>query len=1004
MSKVKFRFESDLEYQHRAIEAVCGLFEGQGNSQSPFTVLLPRRIDYLDNFNSVDCGTGNKLSLSEDDILANLRRIQEKNGQPLSVSRKYSDERDAWDFSVEMETGTGKTYVYLRTIFELHKRYGFSKFMIVVPSIAIKEGVFKSIELMQEHFRHLYEGAPMHPTLYDGGREDVRNYARSNKLEIMVATIQALYESGGRIMHSADETGIAPVTYIRQCRPIVIVDEPQNIAEKGESALISLNPLCTLRYSATHRNRLHPLYSLNAVDASNQKLVKEIEVAGLTMTHNAPNYLKVTKIAKNGSTAEIELLDDLMGKYVKVKVKDGDELGNIVSNEFYTHVKVDQILENGVQFVPDSVGFIPLGQTTNDPNDEEMVRMMIRVTIKIHLERSLKLKPRGIKVLSLFFLDSVSNYRDYENEENNFNGRYADIFEEEYAKLANKPEYIGLWNNGKPLPAREVHAGYFAVDKAKKFVELSDKYIRDGEGKDDREKNALKEAYRLIMQDKDELLSMEHPLQFIFSHTALREGWDNPNVFQVCVLRETKSPISRRQIIGRGLRICVDKDGKRVRDEGVNTLTVVAKEHFNAFAEKLQKEYERDGFRFGVITVEKLGAILLPGLQGEDNELLGQNRAKQLLNVLVEHGLIDGSGMLTDETNQSLREGTLILPPSCGELVPEEQRQPLEQALMQVLKDATRKVNIRPVGQAQELKVRDKWKNNALFLNLWERIKHRSIYDVSFDTNDLINNIVKDAEPELNGIPAVRILIDYAGIVYHQGGIEAERHAGEHRDIDVTDNPISDIIGELADKTNLTRRTIVEILMRLKESTRKKVRVNCVEFVRRLAVVIQKKLQELMVNGISYRPVVVGEHEYNLQQFLSPQQIGDIMNVIKTSEKCLTDSIVCDHGSSPERRFADDADKDESVKFYVKLPKSFSIPTPLGSYNPDWALVKEDAGKEVLYFVVETKSTSLFSDLRDPEKLKIKCAYAHFDAIKKHEMIENPVRFCGPVSKLSDVH
>lgn len=1027
MSKVKLQFEADLAYQHRAIEAVCNLFEGQGNAVSPFTVMLPPKEGEL-GLRDTDLGTGNKLSLTDEEILQNLKGIQERNGQVLSESKSYLAEqtvgkkkksvlRAAWDFTVEMETGTGKTYVYLRSIYELHKRYGFSKFIIVVPSIAIKEGVFKSIELMREHFRTLYDGVAMHACLYDSAKiGEVCNYARSNKLEIMVCTIQAITaiqkeaehndtpkRGAQRVMYTANEKtgGMEPIHYIRQCRPIVIVDEPQNVGEKGElNGIALLEPLCTLRYSATHRNLCHPLYILNPVEASNQKLVKHIEVAGCTISKNTSGlpYIKVLKVGeKKGETyAKLRLLQDLQGKSKDMEVHVGDNLDLVTRNEIYTGIVVQQIRENGVLFSPESIGVIGTGEDNTGSDNAAIVEQMIRETIKKHLERAALLRPKGIKVLSLFFLDSVSNYREYD-ENGRKPGRYAEIFEREFNKWSSLPQYCSLWADGAPPAADTVHDGYFSIDKKGK------KEIWTNTKENDRS-DAAKRAYELIMRDKERLLSLDEPLQFIFSHTALREGWDNPNVFQVCVLRsdfETASEISRRQIIGRGLRICVDKHGRRVREEGVNTLTIVAKEHFEEFAEKLQHEYEEDGMKFGVVTPQLLGAVTLPTRQGEE-ELLGQERGKMVLASCTAAGIIDAQGKLSDTANQQLQEGTFILPDSCLDAVPEEQRPAMQHALLHVLTEATRKVSVTDANKRHELKVRDKWRDNAHFLALWERIKTRTIFEVKFSTETLIRRVVNNVQQDLLSIPPVLLCMGIAGITYRNGGISTELKGTKHTVIDTSNNPVPDIVSEIVDKTELTHRTVVRILRSLPEPVLNKVRDNCAEFLRRIIRGIQRELEALMVDGICYRPVIIGEREYGKQLFLTPQQVGDIKNVIATSEKCLTEQIVCDSGSKPERNFARDADLDESVKFYIKLPDSFTIPTPLGKYNPDWAMVKHEDGQDILYFVVETKGSNLSGDLRTKEGLKIQCARAHFKALARQT--HNPIKFCGPVSKLIDIH
>ena len=591
---MKLQFDKNLEYQQQAIASVVDLFNGQTPMQTNFTVSAYNgQIGLFDSGN----GIGNRLELDEEEILKNLYEVLLRNGLPQTKTLKAGN----YDFDVEMETGTGKTYVYLRTILELHKNYGFSKFIIVVPSIAIKEGVYKSLQITEEHLKGLYDNTIYNYFIYDSGNlEQVRSFAVSNNIEIMIINIDAFRrsfsdptkESKANIIHRTNDrlNGMKPIELIQETRPFVIIDEPQSVdtTPKSKEAIKSLNPLCTLRYSATHVEKHNLVYKLDAVDSYNLGLVKQIEVAGFaTKDYHNNAYLKLLSVnnKKTPITARIEMdVKDNKGevKRTAVTVKRGDDLyDKSKGRDVYEGYIISEIYcEEGNEYVaftskPD---ILRIGKPIGDVDDLAVKEQQIRKTIEEHLNKELVLNKQGVKVLSLFFIDRVANYRYYDENGNPQKGIYATLFEKHYNDLIRQPKYNTLFKDiDLDTAAEEVHNGYFSADKKGVLKDTN------GSTQDD------EDAYSLIMKDKERLLSFDTKLRFIFSHSALREGWDNPNVFQICTLNETKSEVKKRQEIGRGLRLCVNQDGERLQGFSINTLTVMANESYEEFAKLCRK-------------------------------------------------------------------------------------------------------------------------------------------------------------------------------------------------------------------------------------------------------------------------------------------------------------------------------------------------------------------------------------------------------------------------------
>jgi type III restriction enzyme len=979
---MKLHFEPDLDYQLDAIDAVCELFRGQEICRTEFTVTRDpadgqMRLGFAQN----DLGIGNRLALLEDELLKNLKDIQIRNG--LGPTESLA----SVDFTVEMETGTGKTYVYLRTIFELNRRFGFTKFVIVVPSIAIKEGVYKSLQITEDHFKGLYAGVPFDYFLYDSGKlGQVRNFATSAQIQIMVVTVGAINKKDVNNLYKDSEKtgGEKPIDLIRTTRPIVIVDEPQSVdgglSGAGKQALDAMTPLCTLRYSATHVDKHHMIYRLDAVDAYERRLVKQIEVAAATVedAHNKP-YVRVIAVnSKRGIiSAKVELdVGTTSGvQRREVVVQDGDDLEQTTKRAIYADCRIGEIrVAKGEEFmelrVPGSEQYLRPGQAWGDVDALAVQREMIRRTIKEHLDKEKRLRPQGIKVLSLFFIDEVARYRQYDPDGNSVKGDYARIFEEEYSRLANHPDYRTLFAEvDLSRAAEEVHDGYFSIDKRSKRPVDTEEGNQTG-------REAAEQAYNLIMRDKEKLLSFETPLKFIFSHSALREGWDSPNVFQICTLRDIQTERERRQTIGRGLRLCVNQYGQRLRGFEVNTLTVVATESYEEFAEKLQKEIEDEtGIRFGMVETHQFAAVTVTATDGTAAPL-GVDQSKALWDHLKEHGYIDARGKVQDTLRAALKADEVKLPQSF---------EPLAGQITQILRKLAGRLEIKNADERRQVRPRQAVLHSPEFKELWDRIKHKTTYRVEFDNEKLVESCIKalrDAPP----IPKTRLQWRKADLAIGKAGVDAtERQGAQTVVLDEADIELPDLLTQLQDRTQLTRRTIHRVVTgsgRLDDFRR-----NPQAFIEVAAEAINRRKRLAVVDGIRYQRLGDG-HYYAQELFEQEELTGYLRNMLAETEKSVYDHVVYDSGI--EADFADGLEKNDAIKVYAKLPGWFTIPTPLGPYNPDWAVLVEKDGAERLYFVVETKSSLFKDDLRDKEGAKIECGKEHFKAL---EIREGPAKY-----------
>jgi type III restriction enzyme len=989
---MKIQFDPNLDFQQDSVAAISDIFKGQEicrtnftvsplkyDPQMPLTVMEPSPADS-------HLGVGNRLKLLEEELLENIRGIQLRNGLRPAEGLEGNKFKEFNDFTVEMETGTGKTYIYLRTIFEMNRLYGFSKFIIVVPSVAIKEGVFKSLQMTEEHFRGIYDNIQYDYFVYDSQKlGQVRGFATNDYLQIMVINIDAFRksftdpkkENKANIIHRPHDrmTGSRPIEFIQATNPIVIIDEPQSVATtpKSREAIRSLNPLCTFRYSATHIEKHQMMYKLDAVDAYQKKLVKQIEVTS-TQVEDSYNkaFIKLLKVdhKKSPITAQIEM--DIHQKNGRVKrmrktVRTGDDLLDISGGrDVYDGYIIEEIYcEPGKEYVSftSKPEILRLGQTVGDLDEDEFKRLQIRKTVEAHLDKELKLRPKGIKVLSLFFIDKVANYRWYDDDGNSRQGKYAVIFEEEYARAIRKPKYDTLFQEVERETAPQgVHDGYFAIDKKKDAGGRGRLKDSTGEGKT----LADESAYQLIMRDKETLLSFDSKLKFIFSHSALKEGWDNPNVFQICTLNETASMMKKRQEIGRGLRICVDQNGERVHGFDVNTLTVMANESYDQFARELQKEIETEvGIKFGVVE-KHLFAGIVKSLENGRPQYVGVEASEALWDHLKDKGYIDAKGKIQDSLRSDLKNGKVELPDTFA-----AQAEPITR----ILKKVAGKLNIKDGNKKETVRL-----NKAVFLGkefkaLWERIKYHTTFRVDFDVEDLIQKCSEEINQNLV-VGRTRFVTQTTTLDIDRGGVQTGKLLEQRALYEGRDYRLPDIVTYLQNETNLTRRTLVEILKR--SDKLQEFKANPQKYIEQVSTIIRHQMRVFIVDGIKYQKIG-NDHYYAQELFERNELLGYLGQNMLESKKSVYDHVIFD--SDVEEGFAKSFELNEDIKVYAKLPPWFTIDTPLGSYNPDWAVLVEMDGAERLYFVVETKG-SLFTDaLRPTEQAKIDCGRRHFKAL-----------------------
>lgn len=1009
------KFESNLEYQGEAINSICDIFEGEEIFQSNFSI-APLKDDAGRMFQSFTIGIGNSIKMIEEDMLANIQRIQLRNGLPQSTVQSFK--KDGMNFSVEMETGTGKTYVYLKTIFELNRRYGFTKFIIVVPSIAIKEGTKKSLEMTKDHFKSEYENLVYDYFVYDPAKlEQVRSFATADTIQIMVINIDAFRKSfenddennKSNIIHRYnDKLGHKPIDLIKEANPIVIIDEPQSVdnTDKAKEAIAALNPLCCLRYSATHRNPYNMMYKLDSIDAYELKLVKQIEVATATVEgFQNDAYIDLVKVDnKSGIKAQVELDIQKKGKVdrKKVWVSQGKDLFDITGRDQYEGYIVEDIWFDGESWYMSFTSndkVVKQGIPAGSLSDEMVKREQIRMTIEAHLDKELVLNPQGIKVLSLFFLDKVANYRVYDAEGNRQNGKYAQIFEEEYNRLIRKPKYHSLFNELKDrsLEVSKIHDGYFSIDKRGKASDKKDKfeYFVDTSGKTAKDDD----AFNLIMSKKEELLSFDTPLRFIFSHSALREGWDNPNVFQICTLNETTKEVKKRQEIGRGLRLCVNQDGERVKGFEVNTLTVMANESYEAFAKALQNEIEEDtGITFGLLYKHSFARIEVDASLDEP-VYLDEKKSNELYNYFVEKGYVkeeivnkktkEIAAKVQDKLKIDLKENRVDIP---------EEFDYIKAPIVKVLKRISGNfMNIKNRGDARKVTFKKEFIiDNEDFKNLWERIKYKTTYSVKLNSERLIEQCARKIWENVI-VGKGKFVTRKIKLAITEGGVQEDENTLREsmRLMDQTVSTLPDIVTYLQNETGLTRQSIAAILQ--KSDRLEAFKKNPQAFIESVIDIIRNEMRLMLVDGIKYKRI---DQDMWCQELFENKELQGYLNSnLLESKKSPYDYVIYD--SVVERDMAQRLESSENVKVFTKLPSWFKIDTPLGAYNPDWALVWDDGNEQKLYFVVETKGGLFDNSVKITEQAKINCGIKHFEAINTGVKLELANTFDTFVNKIN---
>ncbi|MFT4040949.1 MAG: DEAD/DEAH box helicase family protein [Thermomicrobiales bacterium] len=968
MPPMTLQFDAELPYQRDAIDAVVNLFAGQPLAGGGFDITFSAGPMLQTEF-----GVGNALALGDAELLENLQAMQEHNGIPRAATLAGRD------FAIEMETGTGKTYVFLRTAFALHAAYGFSKFIIVVPSVAIREGVLHSIETMRAHFRALY-GVPFDAFVYDSKQiSKLRQFATANTLQFMVITLQAFQRDvedgdagGGNVIYREQDrlSGYRPIDYVQATHPVVIIDEPQNaMTTSATKAIARLNPLCTLRYSATYESA-QKVYRLGPIEAMDQRLVKRIEVASVREDDDFNTaFLRLHKVDAKKATAQVEINhgSGSAPKRKKVTVKPGSDLAVLSGQrqEYANGFTVSEIsFEPGNAFVAFTNGArVGLGQAAGGLDDAVM-REQVRETVREHFAKEVALRPLGVKVLSLFFIDRVANYRVHHEGGGWSLGKIGRWFEEAYRELGQDPRY----REAAAAPVETAHNGYFSQDKAGGYKDSSERR----ETKDDAA------AYELIMRDKERLLSLEEPLRFIFSHSALREGWDNPNVFQICTLNESRSEVKKRQEIGRGLRLPVNQAGERIHDEQINRLTVVANESYRQFAAALQTEYAEDtGIRFGLVEPHDFArlpaAAPMAALLGEDAPaaIMGEDASRQLWQHLQARGYLDAEGRVLDAFDPRDDAFVLDVPPAFADLRP----QIVDAISAKLLRN--RVVNRR---DRRTIAVRKNVLLDEEFRALWARISQKTRYRITLDSDAL----ARTAAARIAAAPAIRpvqIAVETAQLAVGQAGVEVDAvRRSAFREV-ARAYDIPDILAYLQNETELTRQTLARIL---NESGRlQDLAVNPQAFITLATEAIRRTLDEMKLPGLEYErlpdqhwamDLLEGRPEEALTRYLTN------LYQVQNARKSPFDYI--EYQSDVEHQFARSLDQNERVKFFVKLPVWFKVDTPVGDYNPDWAILLEsDTGGETLYLVRETKGSLSAAALRQLEAQKIACGRKHFAAI-----------------------
>jgi len=960
-------------YQADATMAVVRCFEGQSKGHRKEVIgretldhgLFGKEIKVEEIFSN------KKMEITESDILHNVQTLQR--GQGLKTVSKL----EGLNFTIEMETGTGKTYVYTKTMYELNKHYGWNKFIIMVPSVAIREGVHKSLEITADHFQEIY-GKKIRFSIYNTKNKsnliNIKSFADTSNIEVIIMNYQAFAttsKESRKIYQKLDSLqSERPIDIIKRARPVLIIDEPQRFGDKAEKIFTDreFNQLFTLRYSATHKKDFNKIYRLDAIDAYNQKLVKKIGVKGIEVVGNSGtnSYLFLDRIQISTNkfpVAYIELeVKQANGIHKKIRqIKEKDDL-YVFSNELkqYKGFVVNEIngLTNTVSFTNGVT--LSVGQTAGDVDEEHVRRIQIRETIKSHIEKERIMFQKGIKVLSLFFIDEVVKYRDYSSP--NQKGIYAKVFEDEYRQATRElnlfePEYNEYLQKHT---AEDTHKGYFSIDKKGQFVDSKEKKLTGTNEKGSDDVN----AYDLIMKNKEKLLDLKEPTRFIFSHSALREGWDNPNVFQICTLKHSQSEISKRQEIGRGLRICVNSQGERmdvsVLDSNffdVNKLTVVASESYDSFAKALQNEIvESLSERPVTLTTEVLNNRVIQNEKGEKFVFDSQTSMDLIIDMRTK-GYLDSNYQITETLIKDVENKTYEVP---------EKLKGFETCVAELMTGIYKTANFKAAENENAnninepiLKPNDNFAKKE-FQDLWKKIKVKTVYEVDFASQELVEKCVKAINANLT---VKKILINITSGEQQDKIDEATLKSGESmkKEKSVTERTESllgslkyDLIAEIAKETNLTRKTIVKILQSLSQNTFHNFRVNPESFIQGVSNIINNEKAATLINNIVYSKT---DKTYDDSIFTINNFKGSLTKNILEVKKHVHNYVKTD--SDIERKFASDLECEE-VLVYAKLPggpNGFKIPTPLGNYNPDWAIVFNTDKFKYVYFIAETKGS-----------------------------------------------
>lgn len=1000
--KLKFKHQ---RFQEEAAKAVCDVFAGQPYHQASYMIdpgqlkagesEMKYEADFYTGFKNNPITT----ALNDDKVLMNIQNIQRPN--QIKPSGKLEGR---YNLTIEMETGVGKTYTYIKTMFELNKRYGWSKFIVVVPSVAIREGIYKSFDITQDHFAEDY-GKKVRFFIYNSKNlTDIEHFASDSAINVMIINSQAFNATGKdarRIDMKLDTfKSRRPIDVIAKTNPIVIIDEPQRVeGTKTKEGLKKFNALFTLRYSATHRKDsiYNMIYRLDAMEAYNKRLVKKIAVKGISLSGSTATegyvYLEKINLFKDKNPTANIGFDKLGAKGVRQVVQQLSKGSNLYDlsgglEEYKTGFLVTEVngADNSVTFENGKKLFA--GDVMGTVNEDQIRRIQIRETILSHIEKERELFSRGIKVLSLFFIDEVGKYRLYEPIKSN--GIYADMFEEEYVDVVSTYqqtlfEDVAYLKYLKGTIASKAHDGYFSKDKKGNFV--------DSKAERGTTESADSSAYDLIMKDKERLLDRKTPLRFIFSHSALREGWDNPNVFQICTLKQSSADVSKRQEVGRGLRICVNDQGDRMDTSilgeevhDINVLTVIASESYDSFAKGLQNELaEIIGDRPMKVTISLFADKVLKDLNGE-SVVITAEQAQVIYDSLVENGYIK-KGELTEKYYQHKASGTVEV---------DEEVIDYKRAIVELLDSIYDPKKFAPEDVRKNnvtLKLDKEKFNRKEFQKLWKLVSPKSYYIVRFDGQELVDNSIKSINKNLR-VSKIYLKITSGemdkisskSLLKDGGAFKTNEQKSKGVDVYANSSVKYDLVGKITENTGLTRKSVVGILQGMNASTFEQFQYNPEEFIIRVSELIEEQKASIIIQHITYNKLDEC-HESTI--FTDKEFKGKLgINAI-AAQRHLFDHVIYD--STNERAFAEDIDIREEVAVYVKLPKAFYINTPVGKYNPDWAIAFEEGVVKHIYFVAETKGRAntlqfIEANLRGVEEAKKKCAEEHFKAISTEKI------------------